>query len=67
MKKDNCSWILTDVNYMTPLWGINWYYHRRVTAEICCNNFRYIYTVFHEKGSLYNDIEKVLPLAILLS
>lgn len=67
MKKDNCSWILTDVNYLTPLWGINWYYRRRVTAEIRCNNFRYIYTVFHEKGSLYNDIEKVLPLAILLS
>ena len=67
MKKDNCSWLLTNVNYMTTLWGINWYPHRRLIVEISCNNFRYIHTVFHEKGSFYNDIEKVLPLAVLLS
>lgn len=67
MKKDNCSWILTDVNYLTPLWDIDWYYHGRVTAEICCNNFCYIHTVFHEKGSFYNDVERTLRLAIILS
>lgn len=67
MKKDNCSWILTDVNYLTPLWGIDWYPRRRLIVEISCNNFQYVYTFFHEKGSLYNDIEKILPLVILLS
>ena len=67
MKKDNCSWLLTNVNYMTTLWGINWYPHRRLIVEICCNDFHYIHTVFHLKGSFYTDTEKILPLAILLS
>lgn len=67
MSKEDCSWILTKVNYLTPLWGIDWYTHNCSAAEICCNNFHYINVVFHLKGSLYTDIEKILPLAIVLS
>ncbi len=67
MKKENFSWILTEVNYLTPVWDTNWYAHNCSAVEIYCNNFHYIHTVFHLRGSFYTDVEKILPLAILLS
>lgn len=67
MNKEDCSWCLTEVNYLTKYLGVDWYAHGYYAVEICCHNFYYIHTVFHLKGSLYTDVEKFLPLAIVLS
>lgn len=67
MNKEDCSWCLTEVNYLTKYLGVDWYTHGCSAVEICCPNFHYIHTVFHLKGSFYTDVEKFLPLAIVLS
>lgn len=67
MNKEDCSWCLTEVNYLTKYWGVDWYTYGCPEVEICDHNFHYIHTTFHLNGSLYTDVEKFLPLAIVLS